>query len=82
MEIKISQQVVEMLQPGKKIKVRFRNHGPTHPDHIIFHIRDIVDEYYIVYKFWSREKKRWIYEIKYIYYFELLFKDGEITESK
>ena len=45
-----------------------------------WHIREIVDHEYIVYRVWSRYKKRWVYYCEWYYTFYLAYNDGKVKK--
>jgi hypothetical protein len=62
----------EIIQPGNAV----RRLG------YLLHIRAIVDEEYVVYKVWSRNKGRWAYHVEWIYGFELWYNDNKLELVK
>lgn len=78
-DIKYSQRLIDMLQPGKKVKL-FYNEG--NPNNELRHIRAIVDDEYIVYRVWSRHKQYWIYHVNWIYDFHLAFEGGNLKSAQ
>jgi len=68
-----------MLQPGNKIRL-FYDKG--NPNNNLMHIRAIVDDDQIVYRWWSRRKQNWRYVIVWRYMFELWHKDNNLTLVK
>ena len=58
-------------------------YSATSPNNRLLSIRAIIDDDIVVYRWWSRPKKRWIYEVKTLKWFEtrekLLF---PVTETK
>lgn len=73
-----SQELIEMLQPGKKVRL-FYNKG--NPNNQLRHIRAIVDDEYIAYKVWSPGKQAWRYYIDWIYSFQLSFEGGNLSAA-
>ena len=45
------------------------------------HVLAIVDSYYIVYKYWSKYKQRWHYQVEHENYFNMLIKNNQITSK-
>lgn len=76
-EIEYSQELLDILQPGKKVKL-FYNEGNLNNE--IRHIRAIVDDEYIVYRVWLPRKKTWRYRVDWIYVFHLAFEGGYLSE--
>ena len=70
----ISNEVVEMCQPGKTLRVFF---GKDSYSNEIRHIRGIVDDDYIVYRI---EAEITYYECVYIHNFQTLFDKGFLKE--
>lgn len=64
----------EMLQPGQKIRV-FYNKGNINNQ--IRHIRGIIDDEYIVYRVW--QKNRYFYRVAHKYEFELRYENGRLS---
>lgn len=58
-----------LLQVDKALRV---NYGEGNSNNETRHIRAIVDDDQIVYRVWSRSKRRWIYHIENRYAFYLL----------
>lgn len=58
-------------------------YGETSPNNRLLSIRAIIDDDIVIYRWWSRPKKRWVYEVKTLKWFEtrekLLF---PVTETK
>ena len=73
-----SKELLNMLQPGKKVKLVYSEWSPNNE---LRHVRAIVDDEYIVYKVWSRHKKRWHYRVEWIFDFHLAFKGGNLTSA-
>ena len=48
----------------------------------LMHIRAVVDESHIVYREWSRRKKRWNYQIGSIEQFDMYFREGCLKKVK
>jgi hypothetical protein len=67
--------LAENLKPGKKIHYMRYVKGFAE----IRHIRAIVDEDMIVYRTWSREKKRWSYHVASRAGFELENRHGRLS---
>lgn len=73
-EIIACQEVIEILQPGKKVRLFY---GKDNPNNQIRHIRAIVDKEYIAYRVWS-PKKGWMYRIAWIYHFQTAYNSGTL----
>jgi len=69
-ELEYSQELLDMLQPGKAIEVFYNEDN-------ICHIRAIVDEEYIVHRVQAR--KGWDYFIAPIYEWHLRFEKGYLS---
>ena len=69
MKVEFTPELKAKLQPGNKIKVHY---GPGNPNNELRHILAIVDDEYVVYKVWSRNKKRYRYSVEWFYDFLLL----------
>ena len=74
-EIEYSQELIDMLQPGKKVKLFFYEGNLNNE---LRHIRAIIDGEYIVYKVWWPHKQYWHYKIEWIYSFVLFFENGHL----
>lgn len=59
---------LDEIQKDKIIKIFYNKNNINNK---ILHIRNIVDIDYIVFKSYSKTKKRWIYNIEHISYFEI-----------
>lgn len=68
---------VHDIAPGKS----FRIDGGEYRD-LKLHIRAIVDDSQIVFRYWNRYKQCWRYEVKSTFYFELLIQHDMIKEAK
>ena len=77
-EIHYSQELIDMLQPGKKVKLFYSKGNPNNE---LRHIRAIVDGEYIVYKVWWVPNQRWYYRVEWIYSFHLDFEDGNLKSA-
>ena len=53
---------------GKSFRIFY---GKDNVNNRIVHIRAIVDDEMIVFRWWSRQKQGWIYEVQHLYFFEL-----------
>ena len=53
---------------GYKYRIFYYKNNPNNK---IIHIRQIVDDNQVVYMWWSKTKRRWIYEIDTKYFFEI-----------
>jgi hypothetical protein len=67
-----------MMIPGNTIKIFFNENNINNKT---IHIRDVVDDDMVVYRFWSRPKKRWRYDIDSMYYFKLLFDKNVLSKT-
>jgi hypothetical protein len=64
-----------ILKQGEKYRI-FYSEG-NHNNKTV-HIRAIVDNSQVVFKWWSRSKQRWIYKVEDMYYFKSLSRSGNI----
>jgi hypothetical protein len=55
--------------------------GEGNPNNKLVHIRAIVDDEWVVYRWWSR-RKGWRYKIEWAYWFWLLDREGRATVVK
>ena len=67
--------LAESLKPGKKIYYMRGVAGFAE----LRHIRAIVDEDMVVYRTWSRQKKRWSYHVAPKFMFELENEYGRLS---
>ena len=67
-----------LVMPGNSLRIYY---GDGNLNNKIIHIRSIVDEEYIVLRTWLKHKKRWSYEVKSVYCFELLFNHGNLAKA-
>lgn len=72
--MEISEAVRQMVQPGKTVRV-----GRHLPKRI--HIRAIVDEDQVVYRFWRRRVKDWEYRVEWLYSFQLWYEAGQLAAA-
>lgn len=72
-------ELLEMVQPGKKVKVFYY---PGNTNNQLRHIRAIVDEEYVVYRVWGRHSKRWLYEVAWLYQFYLEWKSDRLAAAR
>ena len=78
-KIIIPDELEDMLQPGKSVRVFYNENNPNNK---IKHIRAIVDGEYIVFRVWGENKKQWFYCIEWVYGFYLDWKAGSLSEVK
>ena len=64
---------LDNLRPGKSIRLYYHK---GHPYNKLMHIRAIIDEDYVVFKFWTRSRKCWVYRIEHLYSFLLKNESG------
>ena len=60
----------ELLIPGNKVRIFYYK---GNPNNCLLHIRAIVDNNWIVYKVWSKQKKYWVYLVNHISWFQLRY---------
>ena len=73
----VDSQVQPVVRPGFSYNIFF---GTGNPNNKKIHVRAVVDEHWIVYRSRSKRKQRWVYEIDYDYFFQLLARDGNIKK--
>ena len=78
-ESQISNELRELLNPGKTIRFFY---GKGKPANKVCHIREIVDGDYVVFRSWSRVSQSWNYDIKHWMYFQIPFDSGNLTGDK
>ena len=64
-EFEFSQELRDMLSVGNKVRDNKK----------VLHILAIVDDEFIVYKYWTKGR-RWAYVVEYWYHFHLLLEKG------
>jgi hypothetical protein len=69
----INEELADLIKPGNAVKIFY---NPGNINNRLIHIRAIVDDDEIVYRFWSKYRQCWIYEMKNLYFFILLHRDG------
>lgn len=72
-------ELLEMIQPGKKVRVFYY---PGNRNNQLRHIRAIVDEEYIVYRIWSRRRRGWLYRVEWLYQFYLEWESGRLSAAR
>ena len=72
-ELIVSKELREFMKPGHIMKMVFSENDI---DNKTIYIRAVVDDNWIVYKYWAERKKCWVYIIEYIYLLELLYRNG------
>jgi hypothetical protein len=72
-------EVTALLQPGQK--VRF-DYGEPSPNNRVCHIRAIIDEEYIAFRVWSKTRRRWLYYIDDVYFFQGAYALGYLKRVK
>ena len=70
--------VKRLIMPGAKLRI---DYGEGNLNNKLIHIRAILDDHYIVYRYWLKHKKRWDYVVEWDYWFFLLVKDGNIVKA-
>lgn len=71
----ISQEVRDMVQPGRSLHMYKSKKSKFLTKKI--HIRAIVDDEHVVYRFWSAQRG-WIYTVDDMYYFQVLYEKGNL----
>jgi hypothetical protein len=71
----ISQEVKNLVQPGRALHV-YKNLKSKFATKKI-HVRAIVDDDYVVYRFWTISHG-WVYKVQDLYYFQLLYENGDL----
>lgn len=64
------------VKPGATLRLFW---GEGHPGNRLIHIRAIVDDEYVVYRWWSR-RNGWLYKIEWGHWFEMV--ENNITLVK
>ncbi len=73
-KLEYSQELLDMIQPGKAVRVFYNEDNINNQ---VCYIRAIVDDEFMVYRVWNR--KDWFYHIERIYSFQLCFEKGELS---
>ena len=71
-------QMPAYIKPGATLRLFW---GEGNPNNQTIHIRAIVDDEYVVSRFWSHSKG-WRYQIEWGYWFWMIDKDGRVTVVK
>jgi hypothetical protein len=66
----ITDETRTLVQPGRIFKYGFP------PSQQVIHIRAIIDTNQVVYKWWSKVKKRWRYDVTDLYALQLFASSG------
>lgn len=74
-ELLVSAKLRELIQPGRTLKIKFSEDNINNKT---IHICAVIDDDWIVYKYWAKRKKCWAYKVEYIYFFKLLYNDGTL----
>lgn len=69
----ISPEVLDMVQPGKAVRLAF---PPPNVNNEIRHIRAVVDDECVVFRVWLKHKKRWVYRCDDLIYYQILWREG------
>ena len=73
------QEAREIMQPGNTVREFW---GEGNPNNMLMHVRAIVDDDWLVFRWWSYSRKTWQYAIRWIYFFYLLHKNGILTVTR
>jgi len=76
--IAYSEELIEWLQPGNKVRVHIKYKSPS----MVYHVRAIIDYDQIVYKYWNPRKQRWMYRVEWMYLFQIYYQDENIEVVK
>ncbi len=74
--LEYSQELLDMLQPGKAVRI-FYNEGNINNQ--IRHIRAIVDDEYVVYRVRHYGKQNWSYRVRGMHRFQVTFENGNLS---
>lgn len=72
----MNEELAKIIKPRNAVKV-FINEG--NPNNRLIHIRAIVDDDQIVYRYWRYRTQYWQYLVQDISYFESMHKEGWLT---
>lgn len=77
--LRYRQEMLDMIQPGKKVRLFYSEENPNNQ---LRHIRAIVDDEYIVYRVWSSGKQTWRYSVDWVFGFKVVFDAGFLTAAE
>jgi len=67
-----------IIEAGKSYRIFFNEDNINNKK---IHVRAIIDDVQIVYKYWSRNRQGWIYQMEHKYYFDNLIRNNYITST-
>tara|TARA_Y100001935_G_C17050726_1_gene381873 strand:+ start:160 stop:408 length:249 start_codon:yes stop_codon:yes gene_type:complete len=67
-----------LIKPGKKFRAYY---GENNPNNVLYHVRAIVDDDYVVVKHWVKHKKRWSYEVITTYALDVMHEMGTLVPA-
>lgn len=71
------QEFVDMIVPGKSVKLDF---GERNINTKRIHILEIYEDYYVACKSWLKHSQQWDYRFENMYYLYLVWKDGNLKK--
>ena len=69
----MNEELSELLRPGVSFSVYFNANNVNNKR---VHIRALVDDEYVVYRYWRTQE--WVYKVDHWYWFKLLLGGGNI----
>jgi len=73
------QEAREIMSVGNSVRAFW---GKNNPHNKLMHIRAVIDDDWIVYRWWSYHRRSWQYEIDWIYRFYLAHKYDVLTITR
>jgi hypothetical protein len=78
--IAIDPGLLAALRPGAKLRRTIGDKTPA-PWTELWHVRAIVDGEYVVYRYWSRRGRHWVYQLDNLHFLHLCWKSGTLEEA-
>ena len=66
----------EIMAPGNDVREHW---GSKNIHNKLMHVRAIIDDDWVVYRWWSYHRRSWQYEIDWIYKFYLMLQSDALT---
>lgn len=78
--IDIDPGLLAALKPGASLRRTIGSATPT-PRTELWHVRAIVDGEYVVYRVWSRGRRRWHYRLDDVIFLHLCWQEGTLETA-
>jgi len=65
----------EWLQPGRKVRIFY---GDGNINNWLLYIRAVVDDDWIVSRYWNKSRQNWMYRVDSVYWFLLHQQGGHL----